>query len=107
MANRNIKIKYYKAHDFKTSLTTGIYGGVTPHGMINAHFFTDRNGLPDYETIELTDKGVQIGMPQQHKDGDFVREVQFGTLLDVATAKQVVDWLNQRIAEAEKNFPKN
>ncbi len=107
MANRNIKIRYLKAYDYKASLATGVYGGITANGMINANFFTDRTILPDSQLIEVDDKGVPIGLPKDQKDGDLLREVQTGILMDVNTAKVIVAWLDSKIEEFEKNFPKN
>lgn len=106
MANRSIKIRYLKSYDYKASLATGVYGGITANGMINANFFTDRSVLPDSQLIEVDDKGVQIGLPKDQKDGDLLREVQTGILMDVNTAKVVVAWLDSKIEEFEKNFPK-
>jgi hypothetical protein len=105
MANRNIKIRYLKSYDYKASLATGVYGGITANGMINANFFTDRTVLPDSQIIEVDENGVQIGLPKDQKDGDLLREVQFGALMDVNTAKVIVAWLDSKIEEYEKNFP--
>ena len=101
---KNIKIKYLKSHDYKVTLATGVYGGITNNGLINANFFTDRPAIPDFQTIEVDDKGRAIGKPQDVKDSDLVREVQFGTLLDIRTAKVVVAWLDAKIEEYEKHF---
>ncbi len=106
MANRNIKIRYLKSYDYKASLATGVYGGITANGMINANFFTDRTILPDSQLIEVNDSGVQIGLPKDQKDGDLLREVQTGILMDLNTAKVIVAWLDSKIEEFEKNFPK-
>lgn len=106
MSNRILKLKYLKSHDFKTSLATGVYGGVTTNGMINVNFFTDRTVIPDSQTIEVNEKGVSIGPPKDNRDSDLVREVQFGAMMDVNTAKVVVAWLDSKIEEFERNFPK-
>ena len=93
MKKNKVKIKYVKSHDFKTSLSTGIYGGLTSNGMINANFFTDRAIIPTHQTIEIDESGRQQGSPEDIKDGDLVREVQFGTLMDINTTKLIVSWL--------------
>jgi hypothetical protein len=106
MANRTIKIKYLKAHDFKTSMATGVYGGVTNNGLINANFFTDRSVIPDYQTIEIDESGVPQGPPKDQRDSDLIREVQFSALMDVGTARVIVAWLDSKIQEYETKFPK-
>lgn len=106
MENKKIKIKYVKSHDFKTSLATGVYGGLTNNGMINANFFTDRSIIPTHQSLDVDEEGRAIGSPKDMKDGDMVREVQFGTLMDINTAKVIIGWLNTKIEEFEKSFPK-
>lgn len=106
MAKQSINIKYLKAHDFKTILATGVYGGLTSQGLIDANFFTDRPALPDYQVVEVDEKGVMTGPPKDHKDSHLVREVQFGALMDVNTAKVIVAWLDSKIEEHENNFRK-
>lgn len=105
MEKKTVIIKYVKSHDFKTSLATGVYGGLTSNGMINANFFTDRVIIPTHQSLEIDEEGKQQGSPKDIKDGDFVREVQFGALMDINSAKVIVAWLDSKIAEFEKSFP--
>lgn len=102
MGKKSIKIKYIKSYDYKTVLTTGIYGGLANSGLINANFFTDRTIIPKSQTIEINDAGEPIGIPIEEKDGDMTREVQIGLLMDANTAKAVVSWLQAKIDEFEK-----
>lgn len=106
MSNKRLKIKYHKAYDYKNSFATGVYGGITVNGMINANFFTDRGALPEYQQIEVNEQGQQIGPAMEQKDSDLVREVQFGALMDVQTARVIVGWLQTKIEEYDKEFPK-
>lgn len=99
---KSIKIKYIKANDFKTSLATGVYGGVTGNGLINVNFFTDRAVIPDFQEVEIDDKGRTTGLPKDTRDSDAVREVQSGIMMDVNTAKVVVAWLDSKIEEHER-----
>ena len=106
MKKKTVKIKYVKSNDFKTALATGVYGGLTSTGLINANFFTDRSIIPTHQEIEVDEEGRIHGTPKDTKDGHMVREVQFGTLLDMNTARIIIDWLNTKIDEFEKGFPK-
>ena len=99
---KTVKIKYLKAHDFKTSLTTGVYGGITGNGLINVNFFTDRAVIPDYQQVDVDDKGRTLGIPKDVRDSDAIREVQFGTMMDINTAKVIVAWLDSKIDEHDK-----
>lgn len=87
-------------------LSTGIYGGLGSNGLINANFYVDRTIIPHSEEVEVDENGKRIGEPLREKDGDSVREVQFGTLFDINTAKSFVKWLNERIEEHENKIKK-
>src|SRR5258707_1041589 len=97
-----IKIKYLKSYDFKTSLVSGIHGGTGTNGLINANFFVDRAAIPDSQIMETTETGVLIKVNGETKESDITREVQFGALFDINTAKAFVIWLQARINEYEE-----
>ncbi len=102
MDKRDVKIRYLKSFDFKTTLATGVYGGLSPNGLINANFFTDRIVIPESETIKLDETGTQIGPSNEVKNGDIIREIHHGVLIDVNTAKVILNWLQNQIKEHEK-----
>lgn len=103
MPNRQIKIRYIKSHDYKVALSTGIFGGLGSNGLINANFYIDRVIIPKNENVEIDENG-SIVKSEYEREGDAVREVQFGALLDINTAKQIADWLNSKIFEHEQRF---
>jgi hypothetical protein len=106
MANRKIKIRYIKSYDFKISLATGVYGGIATNGLINVNFFNERAVLPDSQTIEIDENGKTIGKEIDERDGDITRELQSGILIDINAAKVVINWLQGKIDEHEKVFPR-
>ena len=101
MANKKIKIKYLQSHDFKVSLVTGVHGGISTNGLINANFFVDRTIIPDSQILEVDEKGTQVGQPVDEKSGDITREVLFGALLDTNSAKMIIGWLETQIKNHE------
>ena len=101
MNKRKIDIKYVKSHDYKASLSTGVYGGITVNGLININFFVDRVIIPSHQEFEVDENGTVLNQISEKKDGDSLREVQYGALLDLNTAKLVVDWLGKKIKEHE------
>jgi hypothetical protein len=104
MSSKKVTIKYVKALDFKTSLSTGIYGGITNNGLINMNLFVDRVIIPTHEHYPVDEKGLIIGTPESDKDGDLLREVQHGALFDISTAKIVQAWLGKKIDELESEI---
>lgn len=103
---KKVKIKFIKAYDFKTSMSTGVYGGITGNGLININFVTDRAVIPDFQEVEIDEGGRPSGLPKDFRDSDVVREVQFGTIMDITTAKVVAGWLNRKIEEYDTMFNK-
>jgi hypothetical protein len=102
MATRKIKIRYLKAYDFKISIVTGVYGGVTSNGLINVNFFNERAVIPDSSTVEVNEAGIIVGQPVDERDGDIMRELQSGLLMDVNTAKVIIKWLESKIKDQER-----
>jgi hypothetical protein len=101
MGNKKVKIKYLQSHDFKVSLVMGVHGGISSNGLINANFFVDRTVIPDSQIVEIDEKGKILGQPVDEKNGDITREVLFGALLDVNSAKMIVSWLETQIKNHE------
>lgn len=101
MATRKIKVRYLKSHDYKISFANGIFGGINSNGLINANFYIDRMVIPDSETVEIDETGKRLSPPEIVRDGDAVREVQFGVIIDVKTAKRIAEWLTMKITEHE------
>jgi hypothetical protein len=102
---RQLKIKYQKVHDFKTSFITGVHGGISGNGLLTANFFTDRIALPERQLITVDEKNSPLKV-EDELNNDGVREVQFSVLMDINTSKLVVEWLNNRISEYEQLNPK-
>ena len=101
---------YIKTGDFKTVLGSGIYGGLTNTGQINMNFFTDRAPIPTKITFDIDpDNGNILGELEREIKEGIIREVHFGVLLDVDTAKSIVSWLNDKIEEYKEyeNFASN
>ncbi len=103
MYKRTIKIRYLKAHDFKSVLATGVYGGLGSNGLINANFFLDRVIIPNHQIIEIDEEANRADrIVEEQKDGEIAREVHCGIIMDVNTAKIIAGWLTTKINEYEE-----
>lgn len=100
-----VETHYIKNHDFKTVEGSGIFGGLTNNGQININFFTDRAPIPKKIVLEVDPSSGKIirEVERESKEG-IIREVQFGVLLNIESAKNIVEWLNQKIEEHQKNI---
>ncbi len=107
-----LETHFLKSSDFKTIYGSGVFGGITPQGLININFFTERVPLPTKIVLEVDESTGQVGgeIEREGKEG-IVREVNCGILLDISAAKQLLTWLEDKIhqyeeinQEIEKNF---
>jgi len=104
-AGKTIKaqIKYEKSKDFKSALCTGAYGGVGQKGLINMYLFLDRMALPEKEVYKVDEKGHIIEIMEDERSA-VVREVYFGALFDISTAKSLHTWLGEKIKNLEEMY---
>ncbi|TND10113.1 MAG: hypothetical protein FD123_361 [Bacteroidetes bacterium] len=93
---------YIKNNDYKTVIVTGAFGGVTIQGLIDMNVFTDRVVIPRKIINEISSQiPHSTEVERDERDGS-VREVQVGLLMDVNTAKTLIDWLQANINAIEK-----
>ena len=108
MSESKIPFHFEINDDFKTVLATGVFGGLTPNGLINMNFFLERANIPDTIIYQLSEDGRTAEKEVSVEGGEgIVREVFFGVVIDVNTANDLVNWLNERIKMVESNFNKN
>ena len=100
-----ITFKYIFSDDYNPRYATGAQGGVAPNGDIVVNFYLERHGLPISETQAVQPDGT-LGAVLRRDPADqqvsFVRFVSTGVVLNVATAKAVVERLQEKIRAAEK-----
>jgi hypothetical protein len=100
-----IEFHFIKNSDFRTTLADGIIGSLTPTGYINMNFYTDRFPIPDTIRREVKngEVGQEIGRISSRKG--IIREVSVGVIFDIATAKGIIDSLNdlvKKLGEVEQ-----
>ena len=89
-------VHYVKSNDFKTCLSTGAIGGVTPNGLIDINFFVDRNPIPKKITYKIENGKLGSDIETEGKEGS-IREVTTGIIMDLNTAKSLINWLDEKI----------
>lgn len=102
---KTIKFKYIYDDDYNPKYANGAYGGITPRGEIAVHFYFERPGLPYYQSNEIDEKGKigpELAREPEDIQSSFVRVIENGVILDLRSAKTIVDWLNDKIVVLEK-----
>lgn len=110
-AEKRFKSDYIKSNFFRVVHADGMYGGVTPSGNIHIDFWNDRQPIPQTVTNEVVVRGdgpPTIEEVQAERIGrqNVIREVEIGVVMDVGTAKSLIQWLGGKVAELEAAIEK-
>ncbi len=84
-------VHFLKNSDFRTSFASGVFGGLTPQGLINCNFYIDRAPLPNRITYQVTPPHAQLNRENEfEREGKkgIIREVPFGIIIDVNALRQ-------------------
>lgn len=106
-----LRFHYIKSNYFRVIHADGVYGGVSPQGLIQIAFFSERVPIPQ-QTVHTFDNGKISGEVEEFRvsrDG-VVREIETNVLMSVAEAKKLRDWLTQWIdvhSQALENMKKS
>jgi hypothetical protein len=107
MTKKNtLKFKYIFPDDFCPEYANGAQGGVTPRGEILMNFFLERQPVPKSIVYEMGDDGmigdvIQDECEPREFQHMMVRNVTCGVMMNLETARQVRDWLDNQIRTAE------
>jgi hypothetical protein len=105
MSNKpEIKFKYVFSYNYNPVYVNGAHGGVSPRGELVVNFYLERPPLPNAITHEINPNGT-IGNeteqdPEDYKNS-FVRFVSDGIILNYDSARNIHQWLGDRIKEME------
>ena len=100
-----VKFDYIKANFFRVVHADGIWGGVTPSLDIHMDVWSQRSPIPKQMVHEVKPDGTvgeEIANERTVRDA-IVREVEVGVVFNLAIAKSMVDWLNDKISFIEEH----
>lgn len=103
-----VTFHYIKSNYFRVAHADGAWGGITPRGLIQINFYSERQPIAKqtFHTIEGDRLGPEIADRRIVRDGP-VREIEFGAVMDLSTAKLVREWLDDKIKVLEQEFGNN
>jgi len=105
MSDKEIKFKYIFSKDYNPKYANGAYGGITPKGEITVNFYFERQGLPNTQTHKISDEGkLSNDIETEPKDllKSMIRFVDTGVILNLASAKDLIAWLTEKVELFEK-----
>jgi len=108
MSHKNdssFSFKYIFTYDYNPVYVNGAHGGVSPRGELVANFYLERQPLPNELTHTITSAGA-IGditdVEPKDLNSSLVRYVPCGIVMNYASARNMHQWLGDKIAEMER-----
>lgn len=94
---------YMKSPTFRVVRADGVVGNISPRGDVFLCFYNERFALPDRVTHEINEIGV-LGeqVSAETKSPGVVRELETGFTLDLQTARSMILWLSEIVAQGDK-----
>ena len=98
-------VHYIKSAHFRTVHMDGIFGSISPSGFIHMAAFNERYPIPNATEHHLA--GPELLPPPLNTIGKngIVRELDVDMVFSAEVAKNLRDWLSDRLAEHENLFP--
>lgn len=96
-----VQLDYIKSNHFRVICVDGAIGSVSPSGAIQMALFSEREAIPRSVRHVLGSDG-QLGEELTNvRRCDYVREIDVSAMMSVETAKGLIGWLEERVAEIE------
>ena len=88
--------------DYRIIASNGVWGGLTPRGQLQLDFFVEKLAIPDSIKNAISEDG-RIGKELSRSPMKrVVRRLQVGILLSIGEARDLIEFMNRKIAEYEK-----
>lgn len=100
-----IRLVQTKSSDYRVVPATGVWGGVTPGGILRMDFFVDSIRPEESSVLPLQPDG-KIRMADAAIGRYLERETQVGIAMSLETAERVANWLLGRVNQAKGRMQK-
>ncbi len=99
-----IKFKYIFNYNYNPTYVNGAHGGLSPRGELIMNFYLERIPLPESITHEINQNGTiggEIEMEPADLKNSLVRYIENGVVLNYQSARELHQWLGERVKEME------
>ena len=99
-----VTFKYIFTYDYNPTYVNGAHGGVSPRGELVVNFYLERPPLPNEITHEINPNGTigaEIAVDPEDFAHSLVRFVPTGVVVNYQTARDLHQWLGDKIKELE------
>jgi hypothetical protein len=99
----NVKIIFKRNADYKSVPVSGIWGSVTPQGMINGDIFVESIEPPEFIVLDIDQITGEPKTTKKHPEKqDVLREAIVGLVFKPDIARSIGEWLIAKADEVEK-----
>ena len=93
-----------KSPHFQTLRVDGVVGNLSPSGL-SLTFFVERGAIPNMMTYEVKDSGELGKLTAAQGKNGIVRELQSSLVMDVDSARSLVELLGKMLKDLETEEP--
>lgn len=97
---KQIGYDFIKSNMFRVVYVDGVFGGLSPSGMITAAMFNERFPIPKHVEHEVTPSGLGKELQREERNS-VVREVEVELVLSIDGARVLRRWLDEKIGHLE------
>jgi hypothetical protein len=97
-----IKVKLKKDNEYRIIPASGVWGGVTPHGMVYFDVVLEKPEAPELTTINVDEAtGQRVETVQEPKEPYVERILMAGVIVRPEISRAIGNWLIEKADEAE------
>lgn len=98
-----VAFDYLKSNSYRVIHMSGAHGGPTPNArFIHMAIYNERLPIPQREVYKLDSKRRLQPDPERTQRDAVVREIEVSVLLDVETARSLINWLTENVKKIEQ-----
>lgn len=101
---QSVNFHYIKGPDFRSVHIDGAIGGLTTKGFLHIALFAERAPIPQEITFEVLPDG-RLGEEDPNKrvsKEGVIRQMEVDVIVNEETAKDLRNWLDQRLADFDE-----
>lgn len=101
-----IDFHYIKSNYFRVIHADGAWGGVAPGSAIHLCFWSQRPPIPTKMVHAVSSDGTlgdEIKDNRETREG-LVREIEADVVMDLPTARELINWLKEKVEQVEKSL---
>lgn len=100
---KTVKFDYIKSNHFRTVHVDGVFGGVTPKGLVWATIWSQRGAIPTQSVYTVMPDGkLEEDSSRRVVRDAIIREAEVNLVMDISLARSFRDWLDEKIKAIDK-----